>query len=559
MNKEHSLNNYIKKTVLKYSIIPIFFIVIIFSFLLVFFLRYQEYEIARNNSNVISEKLEYYLNKINQELLNIPNNENYMNFLNNNIDSRKTFEEFYNLKNKLNLKINLRIYENEDLILKSNANEVNFLTNKNFFYTNTTSKINDYNYLQFSRSFNSANLSYLSLYRQMYLNDNKYIIYFDIDTEFLNKLLSKESNSINTIVGKYNQVISSNNTMVYGSANKLNEVKTGFNEYLVSDNTFVKHSVPILNNNLTVISYSNKKDLSPMFFYYLIFAIFIFALTVLLIKISANKISKKNSEAIAIMNNSIQKLKSGNLKHEINEDVFLEYNDLFNEYNNMVISMNKLMEKNKEISQLNKEDELKFLQSQFNPHFIFNILETLKYTMLTDVDLAKKMIVDVSKMLRYSIDLKDNFATIEKNLNYIETYLKLQKYRYGNKLHYKLDIDKNIYDFKIPKLIIQPLIENSIKYAFKNKDTLSIYISIKLTEDSFIIIVKDDGAGISKDDIDNLYLNFNNNISKEGIGLFNVYKKLSLIYNNDFTFNINSIKDEYCCIEIVIPNSESYV
>lgn len=559
MNKEHSLNNYIKKTVLKYSIIPIFFIVIIFSFLLVFFLRYQEYEIARNNSNVISEKLEYYLNKINQELLNIPNNENYMNFLNNNIDSRKTFEEFYNLKNKLNLKINLRIYENEDLILKSNANEVNFLTNKNFFYTNTTSKINDYNYLQFSRSFNSANLSYLSLYRQMYLNDNKYIIYFDIDTEFLNKLLSKESNSINTIVGKYNQVISSNNTMVYGSANKLNEVKTGFNEYLVSDNTFVKHSVPILNNNLTVISYSNKKDLSPMFFYYLIFAIFIFGLTVLLIKISANKISKKNSEAIAIMNNSIQKLKSGNLKHEINEDVFLEYNDLFNEYNNMVISMNKLMEKNKEISQLNKEDELKFLQSQFNPHFIFNILETLKYTMLTDVDLAKKMIVDVSKMLRYSIDLKDNFATIEKNLNYIETYLKLQKYRYGNKLHYKLDIDKNIYDFKIPKLIIQPLIENSIKYAFKNKDTLSIYISIKLTEDSFIIIVKDDGAGISKDDIDNLYLNFNNNISKEGIGLFNVYKKLSLIYNNDFTFNINSIKDEYCCIEIVIPNSESYV
>jgi len=146
-----------------------------------------------------------------------------------------------------------------------------------------------------------------------------------------------------------------------------------------------------------------------------------------------------------------------------------------------------------------KYSELKALQSQINPHFLFNVLNTMTSLIRTNPEKAREVTIDLSNYLRYNLD--NNLKSVEliKELNQIDTYIKIEKSRFGEKLNIIYDVDESLYNFQIPSLIIQPLVENSIKHGIlKKRDKGFVKIIVKKIDKDIEVAIEDDGVGIEQ-------------------------------------------------------------
>ena len=198
----------------------------------------------------------------------------------------------------------------------------------------------------------------------------------------------------------------------------------------------------------------------------------------------------------------------------------------------LMIGLSHLISTQMEISKVEnlisllKYSELKALQSQINPHFLFNVLNTMTSLIRTNPEKAREVTIDLSNYLRYNLD--NNLKSVEliKELNQIDTYIKIEKSRFGEKLNIIYDVDESLYNFQIPSLIIQPLVENSIKHGIlKKRDKGFVKIIVKRVDKDIEVAIEDDGVGIEQAVIDNLDKKI-----EENIGLKNVHQRLKLLY-----------------------------
>ena len=198
----------------------------------------------------------------------------------------------------------------------------------------------------------------------------------------------------------------------------------------------------------------------------------------------------------------------------------------------LMIGLSHLISTQMEISKVEnlisllKYSELKALQSQINPHFLFNVLNTMTSLIRTNPEKAREVTIDLSNYLRYNLDNNVKSVELIKELNQVNTYIKIEKVRFGDKLNIIYDVDESLYNFQIPSLIIQPLVENSIKHGIlKKRDNGCVKIIIKKIGKDIEITIEDDGVGIEQSIIDNLDKQI-----KENIGLKNVHQRLKLLY-----------------------------
>ena len=198
----------------------------------------------------------------------------------------------------------------------------------------------------------------------------------------------------------------------------------------------------------------------------------------------------------------------------------------------LMIGLSHLISTQMEISKVEnlisllKYSELKALQSQINPHFLFNVLNTMTSLIRTNPEKAREVTIDLSNYLRYNLD--NNLKSVEliKELNQIDTYIKIEKARFGDKLNIVYDVEESLYNFQIPSLIIQPLVENSIKHGIlKKRDKGFVKIIVKKIDKDIEVAIEDDGVGIEQAVIDNLDKKI-----EENIGLKNVHQRLKLLY-----------------------------
>ena len=198
----------------------------------------------------------------------------------------------------------------------------------------------------------------------------------------------------------------------------------------------------------------------------------------------------------------------------------------------LMIGLSHLISTQMEISKVEnlisllKYSELKALQSQINPHFLFNVLNTMTSLIRTNPEKAREVTIDLSNYLRYNLD--NNLKSVEliKELNQIDTYIKIEKARFGDKLNIIYDVEESLYNFQIPSLIIQPLVENSIKHGIlKKRDKGFVKIIVKKIDKDIEVAIEDDGVGIEQAVIDNLDKKI-----EENIGLKNVHQRLKLLY-----------------------------
>ncbi|MBE6043420.1 MAG: sensor histidine kinase [Clostridium thermopalmarium] len=201
---------------------------------------------------------------------------------------------------------------------------------------------------------------------------------------------------------------------------------------------------------------------------------------------------------------------------------------------NLAIGLSQIISTQLEISKLGKlkematKAEIKALQAQINPHFLFNALNTIISFVRINPGKARELIINLSTFLRYNLEAGDNFVDIYKELEQVKAYVEIEKARFGDKLNVVYNIDEDL-DIKIPSLIIQPLVENSIKHGIlvdSNRGTVKIDIK-KINDNSVSIIIEDDGIGIPEEVINKVY---ENKMQENKIGICNVNNRLKYIY-----------------------------
>lgn len=209
------------------------------------------------------------------------------------------------------------------------------------------------------------------------------------------------------------------------------------------------------------------------------------------------------------------------------------------------------------ISLLDKAQN-KALQSQMNPHFLYNTLEAINWT---TIDLtngqndASDMITQLSDMLRYSLD-GEQFASLEDEVECCKTYIEIMKTRYKDKIEAEWLIQEDIKACKIMKLTLQPIIENAIYHGIKPKRMKGvIHISCELHSETLMIIVTDNGVGMSKDEVTKINSKINNKylLKKEGIGMYNVNQRLKILYGDVYGIKVVSERDKGTSVIIKLP------
>ncbi len=200
----------------------------------------------------------------------------------------------------------------------------------------------------------------------------------------------------------------------------------------------------------------------------------------------------------------------------------------------------------------------KALQSQMNPHFLYNTLEMINMEAMelgNGHNLVSAMISDLSELLRYGLD-GEQYSTISGEIESVKCYLNIMKKRYEGRISIYWDINKDLIDYKIIKLSLQPLIENAIYHGIKpKKDKGHIEVIVKETLEGIMIEVSDDGIGMTPNEIVELNRRLNDKylLKKSGIGLYNVNQRIKILYGEAFGLEIMANQDEGITVRMSVP------
>lgn len=243
-----------------------------------------------------------------------------------------------------------------------------------------------------------------------------------------------------------------------------------------------------------------------------------------------------------------------------------EIGDLIRNFNMMTAQINSLINNvyKLEIQQRSQEAErvkaeLNLLQSQMNPHFLFNTLNALLVVSTknnyTDV---KDIIKDLSKLLRRLLNWRDDLVTLEEEISFTTMYLGIEKFRFRDKFQYEIDIHDDVRHYKIPKMSIQQLAENACKHGIQAIEGVgTVTISAEIVDGYLNIVVADNGQGMDKDQLKRVLTNMRSKEESAGsnIGIRNVYRRLELYYEDKVNFNIVSTLGEGTEVSFKIPLS----
>ena len=258
---------------------------------------------------------------------------------------------------------------------------------------------------------------------------------------------------------------------------------------------------------------------------------------------------------------AILKFSAGDFEQQVKVETNDEVGQVAECFNAMVGEIKKLIDENYVITLSEKESELAALQAQINPHFLYNTLDSL-YWQATEAgnDEIAESILSLSSLFRLTLNQGRSIITVEKEFELVREYLKIQKMRFPRKLNYELHIADEIKDAKIPKLIIQPFVENAIVHGFENvSKPCKLTITGTRTGDRIHFEIKDTGVGMKQEQIDALWENEPVNYSKQRIGRYaikNIRERLQLKYHEQYILKIESTVGEGTTVILEIPFEE---
>ncbi|EFM08894.1 integral membrane sensor signal transduction histidine kinase [Paenibacillus curdlanolyticus YK9] len=243
-----------------------------------------------------------------------------------------------------------------------------------------------------------------------------------------------------------------------------------------------------------------------------------------------------------------------------------EIGQLTQAFNQMTLQIRRLINdvyvadiQKKELELKRNQAQLNALQSQINPHFLFNALETIRMrSLIKQENETAHIISNMAKIFRKSLTWGRDWVTVKEEIDLVVCFLEIQKYRFEDKLHYSIDVDPSVEQALIPKMTLQPLVENASIHGIEAvKRSGLINVSIQRTGDGLVCKVTDNGGGIEPDKLQAL----NDNLTQseemgEHVGIANVYYRLKLFYGDAVDFRLSSEPGVGTCVSIIVRESD---
>ena len=276
-----------------------------------------------------------------------------------------------------------------------------------------------------------------------------------------------------------------------------------------------------------------------------------------IILVSARRESLARSQAVNDLVDAFAAVKEGRLNNQLEVHAGSDLAIIEEEYNRMTESLQKLIRQNEEETRASVISEVRQLESQFNPHFLFNTLENIKFMVKMDSEAAMKMIHALSALLRYSLHEETRWVKLAKDIEYLHSYMEIQQYRFGDRLRYSEFIDEAVRNCLIPKLLFQPVLENAIKYGEDDDGRIEVRLSVTAMEDDLLVIVEDKGLGMSKSVFEHLqkllHEGENNTVHK---GVYNVHRRIQLMFGMDYGVKLSQPPAGGTRVEMRLPRQE---
>ncbi|WP_047834003.1 histidine kinase [Robinsoniella sp. RHS] len=267
-------------------------------------------------------------------------------------------------------------------------------------------------------------------------------------------------------------------------------------------------------------------------------------------------ISKKLTKPMHNFVDQIQDIGITDIARKVDASGYSEIENIAEDFNHMLTRIQNLVNENYVISLNEKNARIEALQSQINPHFIFNTLDTINWkVMFLDMPEVTNMITCLGDMLRYTTYQYGKYVTASQEILQIKNYLYIQEIRYDHSFEAFYDVEEEVLKQVIPCLIIQPLVENAVVHGLKDKKDGVLVIKLRIEENMLKIMVFDNGNGMEQQKIREVYQSTEGTI-KESIGLSNVNKRICLTYSVEKGLEIKSRVGHYTRIEILIPIAE---
>ena len=289
----------------------------------------------------------------------------------------------------------------------------------------------------------------------------------------------------------------------------------------------------------------------------------VYVLTAIVLVIISLLFSRFMARSITLpiqkLRDSMKKVQKGDFSvSDVVVDSRNEIGSLTKSFDVMTHKIQELMEQNVHEQEEKRKSELKALQSQINPHFLYNTLDSIIW-----MAEGKKneevvlMTASLARLLRQSISNEDEVVPIANEVEYARGYLTIQKMRYKDKLEFQIDVDPSILHIPLIKLVLQPIIENAIYHGLKYKESKGLLIVKGFMKDGNAVLqVIDDGVGMDEETLAHIYDKHKVNYHSNGVGIYNVQKRLKLYYGDDYGITYESEKGRGTTATITIPGRQ---
>jgi two-component system sensor histidine kinase YesM len=358
----------------------------------------------------------------------------------------------------------------------------------------------------------------------------------------------------------YNIVYSSNSNAIADEIKLIQNLVIGTSNVSLDGHNFHLYAATISNTTWRVAILMNTDSMAATIsqFAWVISAIGlgIIILFVFFLIVIANSITNP----IRRLQKEMAEIESLNYDGSLQSDIkgTKEVVELNKSFNSMMGRIKELMQSIVEEKEEQRKSELKALQNQINPHFLYNTLDSV--IALIDKgenEQAEKMIVALSKFFRISISKGHNVIPLTNEVEHAKYYLLIQKMRFGDTFSYDVSVEPGLEQNYVIKLILQPIVENSVGHGLKEDEEGHISIKVYVQGKFIRFDVSDDGYGMTPTKVEELEKSLTDNAVYQGVGLKNVFQRLRIYYGNEANLIIHSEEDVGTTISLLIPKEKA--
>ena len=400
-------------------------------------------------------------------------------------------------------------------------------------------------------------------------------LYIDISSEYLDGIINEtklEEGSQIYIVDKAKEEIAYNPY----SSEKV-EHQEGLNKYLsymspkhqymrVGENYYIYSEVP--NTNWIVVECIPTYNLENSYQKIRNITLTVMGFSVLLLTIIYYFYSKKTNKPIKDLKIAMERIQKGDLDTRVQVGTNDEMGFLANGLNQMTLELQNHIQKVYIAEIRQREAEIEALKTQIEPHYLYNTLDVIRMTAITKDDKETAEMIDgLSGQLKYLIGGARDMVTLQAELDSVRNYFKIIKIRYENRFSLEVDVPEELLELKVPQLILQPVVENAVKYGLKPKEEGEGVVAIQgmKSEDRLEITVMDNGIGMTEEkmaDVQQL-LDSQDTVKhakskRASIGLKNVYDRIKLIFGDAYSMEISSFEGIGTIVKYKLPVIEEF-